>query len=94
MLRVPVRLRCADADGLRDIIDALKHQIEPPRADAPRCEIDHQFLAKKSQDSLQIFWTSDRLRKFERHARHLARDDRYEHFSRRAQRLVEAQQHI
>ena len=45
MLRVPVRPRCADADCLRDIVDPLKHHIEPPRADAARGKIDHQLLA-------------------------------------------------
>ena len=44
MLRVPVRLRCADADGLRDIIDPLKNHIEPARADATRRKIDHQLF--------------------------------------------------
>ena len=55
MLRVAVRPRGADAHGLRNVVDALKHQIEPARADAARSRsrmsISHSLVMTRFRSS-------------------------------------------
>ena len=49
MLGLAIRARKPDARGLRDIVDAEEDEIEPPRADAARFEIEAQLARRASR---------------------------------------------
>ena len=93
MLGLAIGARKPDARGLRDIVDANEHQIETPRADAARLQVEAQLLAKRVDDAFQILGIPDRLGKAQFRARHLRRDQGRQRFLLRSQRLIETQQH-
>ena len=92
MLGLAIRPREADARGLRDVIDAQEDEIEPPRADAARFEIEAQLVGKLSDDALQILGIADRFGKTQFGARHFGRHKRRQRFIGIAERLIEPQQ--
>ena len=76
MLGLAIRPRKADARGLRDIVDAHEHEIEPPRADATRFEIEAQLVGELVDDALEILGIADRFGKAQFGARHFGRQQR------------------
>ena len=49
MLGFAIGPRKANARGLRDVVDAQKDEIEPPRADAARFEIKAELIAQLAE---------------------------------------------
>src|SRR3546814_20561292 len=79
----------ADADSLRDVVDAVTEQVEATHAQAPLferyAELDHQ-LADIAGDG---FGRADRLGKAAANLDQILGPDRIDEFGREDQRLVE-----